>query len=183
MEPEIRCDEDSAWQTLARDASNGAPPSAGGAKPSKFALEWLSDISLNLNDEWLFKGLVPRQASSAPSESSGSLKTFILIHLAVCGALGREFGGHRCKNPGPFVYVAAEDPSGVKKRLFGYCLAHKIPQASAPIAIVGVAPNLRHRKRRRRGTSRQYSRCTYGQGVRQPVWDHRGHAQPDTWRL
>jgi hypothetical protein len=73
---------------------------------------------------------------------SRSFKTFVLIHMAVCGTLGRDFGGRRCKNPGVFVYVAAEDAKGVEKRLVGYCMAHGISRSDVPIAIVSAAPNL-----------------------------------------
>ena len=113
-----------------------------GRANSKLALTWLSDINLSLDDEWLFKGLVPQAGVVSVFGDSRSFKTFLLIHLAVRGALGRHFGGHQCKNPGPFVYVAAEDPKGVEKRLIGYCMAHDIPRSDVRIAIVGVAPNL-----------------------------------------
>jgi hypothetical protein len=71
-----------------------------------------------------------------------SFKTFLLIHIFVCAATGKDFGGHKCKNPGACVYVAAEDALGVEKRLIGYCMAHGLSQTDVPIAIVRVAPNL-----------------------------------------
>jgi AAA domain len=112
------------------------------AKPSKFALTWLTDIKLNLADEWLFKGLVPKVGVVSLFGESRGFKTFILIHMAVRGARGQDFGGHRCKNPGAFVYVAAEDARGVEKRLIGYCMKHGIERSDVPIAIIRVAPNL-----------------------------------------
>jgi Bifunctional DNA primase/polymerase, N-terminal len=35
-------------------------PALAAAAPSKFAMIWLSDIVLNLDDEWLFKRLIPK---------------------------------------------------------------------------------------------------------------------------
>jgi AAA domain len=83
-------------------------------------------------------------AFQAPDSQSGSGQHIrrLLIHITVCASLDRDFAGHKCKNPGPFVYVAAEDAAGVEKRLVGYCMAHGISQADVPVAIIRVAPNL-----------------------------------------
>jgi hypothetical protein len=121
------------------------PPLGDGpqkSKPSKFALTWLQDINLALDDDWLFKGLIPKVGVVSVFGDSRSFKTFLLIHMAVSAALGRAFARHKCKNPGAFVYVAAEDARGVEKRLVGYCMAHGISQSDVPVAIVSVAPNL-----------------------------------------
>ena len=130
------------YQIDPTEAPADLPKSDKTGATSKFALTWLADINLSLDDEWLLKGLVPKTGVVSVFGNSRSFKTFLLIHLAVRGALGRHFGGHQCKNPGPFVYVAAEDPRGVEKRLIGYCMAHDTPRSDVRIAIVGVPPNL-----------------------------------------
>jgi hypothetical protein len=129
-----RVEEQQALEKRAHAETSGAT--------SQFALTWLSDISLNLDAEWLFKWLIPKVGVISVFGDSMSFKTFLLIHIFVCAATGKDFGGHKCKNPGPCVYVAAEDALGVEKRLIGYCMAHGLSQTDVPIAIVRVAPNL-----------------------------------------
>ena len=70
------------------------------------------------------------------------LKTFLLVHMSILTALGRDFAGRRCKNRGAVVYISAEDPKGVEKRIIGYCAAHGIPRAEVFVAAVGVSPSL-----------------------------------------
>lgn len=94
------------------------------------------------NDEWNEESSGWKRARIEEDEQQEFDKTFLLIHMAVSGALGRDFGGHKCKNPGVFVYVAAEDARGVEKRFVGYCMAHGISQSDVRVAIVSVAPNL-----------------------------------------
>jgi hypothetical protein len=135
-----RAEDEARRQERAEQAKQERPKQDNAS--SKFALTWLKDVKLTLDDEWLFKGLIPKIGVVSVFGESKSFKTFILIHMAVCATLGRAFAWHKCKNPGVFVYIAAEDAKGVEKRLVGYCMAHGISREDVPIAIVGVAPNL-----------------------------------------
>lgn len=114
---------------------------SGGRAP----LEWLDDMALDLNGQWLIKKLFPRVGVVSVFGDSRSFKTFLLVHVSYCVALGQEFAGFKIKNQGPVIYVAAEDGAGVKKRMLGYHMANAKtlpPRDEIPIAIIDAAPNL-----------------------------------------
>ena len=50
---------------------------------------------------------------------SDSYKTFVAIDFAFCISTGREWQGRQVSS-GPVIYVAAEDISGVTKRMIGW---------------------------------------------------------------
>jgi len=113
----------------------------------KFKLEWLGDLALDLNGQWLFKKLFPRTGVVSFYGDSRSFKTFLMIHASYCAATGNDFAGRKVKNPGPVVYIAAEDGAGVKARAIGYHMANAKeknlpPRKDIPLAIVDAAPNL-----------------------------------------
>jgi hypothetical protein len=143
-EPEVIHYDFGKRERVEEPRANPAPGASGATSgaTSRFALTWASDIVFNLDDEWLFKGLIPKVGVVSVYGDSRSFKTFLLIYLAVMGALGKDFAQHKCKNPGPIAYVAAENATGVEKRLVGFCMAHGIDLATLPVAIVSVAPNL-----------------------------------------
>ena len=126
------------WKLRSEAEAPTYPAAPSGAAASKFAMAWLADIALDLDDEWLFKRLIPKVGAVSVFGDSMSFKTFLLIDIAVRASMGRDIAGYKCKNKNPVVYVAAEDAKGVEK----YCLAHNIPQSDVPVAIIRVAPNL-----------------------------------------
>ena len=113
--------------------------------PASNKLEWLDDMALDLNGQWLIKKLFPRVGVVSVFGDSRSFKTFLLVHVSYCVALGRDFAGFKIKNKGPVIYVAAEDGAGVRKRMLGYHMANEgdlPPRDEIPIAIIDAAPNL-----------------------------------------
>jgi hypothetical protein len=111
----------------------------------KDALQWLGEMSLDLNGQWLIKKLFPRVGVVSVFGDSRSFKTFLLVHASYCVALGRNFASFKIKNAGPIVYIAAEDAAGARKRVLGYHMAKAKdlpPRTDIPIAVVDVAPNL-----------------------------------------
>ena len=145
VEPVTTAPEADAADNVVEFPAPKAAPKVEAVRPvkaPKFALTWAADMNLGLNEEWLFKGLVPRVGVVSVFGDSRSFKTFLLVHMSILTALGRDFAGRRCKNRGAVVYISAEDPKGVEKRIIGYCAAHGIPRAEVFVAAVGVSPSL-----------------------------------------
>ena len=100
------------YQIDPTEAPADLPKSDKTGATSKFALTWLADINLSLDDEWLLKGLVPKTGVVSVFGNSRSFKTFLLIHLAVRGALGRHFGGHQCRKSWAVRLCCGRGPQG-----------------------------------------------------------------------
>ena len=117
------------------------------ADGGKFNLQWLRDLELDLNGQWLFKKIFPRAGVVSFYGDSRSFKTFLMIHASYCAATAYAFAGRVVKNPGPVVYIAAEDGRGVKMRVLGYHVANATrnglpPREGIPLAVVDNAPML-----------------------------------------
>jgi len=110
----------------------------------RFRAEWLHEFDVNLDDEWLIKWLFPKVGVVSWFGASRAFKTFILIHIFYSIATGRAVAGRKVKNQGPVVYIAAEDPSGVKKRMAGYHTANPdLPlRDQIPFSVIKSIPNL-----------------------------------------
>ena len=124
-----------------------AEAAQGADDGGEFKLEWLGDLNLDLNGQWLFKKLFPRTGVVSFYGDSRSFKTFLMIYASYCATTGNEFAGRKVKNTGPVVYIAAEDGAGVKARAVGYHMANAKeknlpPRKDIPLAIVDAAPNL-----------------------------------------
>lgn len=88
------------------------------------------------------KGLLGEGRLAAFYGAPKSGKTFLVSHLALCVALGWSFFG-RPVLQGAVLYVAAEGADGLKNRLIGARIKHRIPAGSdVPFAIIPVAVNL-----------------------------------------
>lgn len=66
--------------------------------------------------DWAVKGLIPTNGVTVLYGASGSGKTFLAAHLALCVASGADFLKHRVKK-GKVVYIAAESPTSLERRL------------------------------------------------------------------
>lgn len=66
--------------------------------------------------DWAVKGLIPTNGVTVLYGASGSGKTFLAAHLALCIASGADFLKHRV-NKGKVVYIAAESPTSLERRL------------------------------------------------------------------
>jgi hypothetical protein len=107
----------------------------------KFILEPWSNISFVVSDEWLIKQFLPLQGLAAIFGKPGSYKSFVALHIALCIALGRRWGGRRVVQRN-VVYIAAEGAAGLRKRKTGYQVAQPDLPSDLAFALVAAAPNL-----------------------------------------
>jgi hypothetical protein len=121
----------------------GAPQPAAlnTAKPSLFKLEHWCDLLPPTGEEWLVKGLVPKQGVGTLFGASGAFKSFGAIDLAWHIAAGERWAGRRV-NAAPVVYLAVEGSAGVRKRLSGARKLRGRGDARDPLYMVAAALNL-----------------------------------------
>ena len=95
------------------------------ARAAKFALKERRDEMKKLASlsrtpvrlqEWLVPGVVPRRASSMLIGKSGDGKDWVALHLAICVASGRPFGGRPVKQ-GRVLLVLLESPALNEQRI------------------------------------------------------------------
>jgi hypothetical protein len=113
------------------------PPFA--SRHSKFVCEPYGAVSRS-PEEWLVKPLLPRQGVGFLAGASGAGKSFLALDWALRIAAGMDVLGYRTKTAG-VVYVAAEAPNGVRKRVEAWRTRHAAP--SAAFEMIGQAPDLR----------------------------------------
>jgi AAA domain len=120
----------------------GAPPHAEAPskapRPIRFPLERARDFAPPSSEDWLIKGLIPREGVGTLFGAPGEYKTFTAIHLCLHIATGETWGRRKVKHIGPVVYIAVEGARGSKKRIQGIIKAHgvsdpQIFQISKPI--------------------------------------------------
>jgi hypothetical protein len=75
----------------------------------------------SLRHEFLIDGFLDRQGVAMMPGASASGKTFLILEMAMCIALGRDFWGKQVK-PGLVLYQAGEGKQGVAMRLDGWML-------------------------------------------------------------
>src|SRR5690606_11926629 len=110
------------------------------ARPTrKLRHVWADEIVLNLDDEGLIAGLAPRRGLTVLYGDSNSGKTFWAILMASCIALGTAFYGMDVEQ-GIVVYVAAEAPESVKRRITAARIHHETDHL--PILVVEEALDL-----------------------------------------
>jgi AAA domain len=114
-------------------------PSEGPSK--KFKIEHWSEIGFDLNTEWLFKGVLPKQGVGLIYGKSQSFKSFVAMHMALCVTLGRLWAGKRVEKT-PVAYVAAEGAHGLRKRKAGDIKSWRDLPAEVDFHLVPAAPNL-----------------------------------------
>ena len=108
------------------------------SRPIRFPLERACDFEPPTGDDWLIKGLIPREGVGTLFGESGHYKSFTALHIALHIATGKPWGGRKVKHPGPVVYIAVEGARGSKKRIQGIIRAHNagdlpIYQISKPL--------------------------------------------------
>ena len=116
-------------------------PPLKGAKSKLFLLEHWYDLAVPTGEEWLVKGLVPKQGVGTLFGASGSFKSFGIIDLAWHISAGERWAGRRV-NAAPVVYLAVEGSAGVRKRLNGARKLHGRNKDREPLYMVGEALNL-----------------------------------------
>ena len=108
------------------------------SKPIRFPLERALDFAPPSSEDWLIKGLIPKEGVGTLFGAPGEYKTFTAIHICLHIATGETWGGRKVKHTGPVVYIAVEGARGSKKRIQGIVKAHsagdpQIFQISKPI--------------------------------------------------
>jgi hypothetical protein len=109
-------------------------------RKSKFIREPLAEIEPR-GEEWRVKGLIPAQGVGFLAGPSGAGKSFLALAWSLAVACGQDVLGHRTKRAG-VVYVAAEAPNGVRKRIKAW--RQKEGRHAAPFELIGQAPDLRN---------------------------------------
>jgi KaiC/GvpD/RAD55 family RecA-like ATPase len=94
----------------------GAEAAEASPKVGGLALVPFDDMRPQLADGYLIKGLLASTAMAVLYGESGTGKTFLALHLALCVAAGAEFFGHRVRRAG-IVYVAAEAGRSIENRV------------------------------------------------------------------
>lgn len=85
--------------------------------PEGIKHEFLKDCGYAKPYEWTIKGLIPTNGITVLYGASGSGKTFATTHMALCVASGSDFLGHKVKRKGKVIYIAAESPESLKRRI------------------------------------------------------------------
>lgn len=67
--------------------------------------------------DWTVKGLVMNHGVHVVYGSSGSGKSFFVLHMAMCVASGIDFLKSKVKRKGRVAYIAGEKPKSVERRL------------------------------------------------------------------
>jgi putative DNA primase/helicase len=113
------------WDAADCIAEGGDPiailQSAGAAKPRPdvFKLYTLEELEHLPAPKWLISDVIVENSICLFWAGSDSYKTFVAIDIAFCISTGSSWQG-RPVVPGPVVYVAAEDITGVTSRMIGW---------------------------------------------------------------
>jgi KaiC/GvpD/RAD55 family RecA-like ATPase len=127
----------------ADEAARGGEPTPGepAANDEKGGLDlvWADDIQLELDKAGLVDGLLPRDGMFVLYGESGSGKTFCVLDLVCHVAAGRPWRGMRVEQ-GVVVYVAAENPKSVERRLWAWRRRHGVQHL--PVLVVRSSVDL-----------------------------------------
>ncbi len=106
-----------------------------------FKIERWSEISFDLDEEYLIDGILPKRGVGLLYGASQTFKSFIASHMSLCLALERPWAG-RHTEPAAVVYLAAEGAAGLRKRKEGYIRAGYAPAEGVDFSLLSAAPNL-----------------------------------------
>jgi AAA domain len=129
-------DLDGLDDEYAADAAQATP--TGSALAFKYTL--LRDLKLNLDSQYVVKGLIPRCGIGAVYAAPGDGKTAIVVDLALHIASGLEYRARRVERQ-PVVYVALEGHGGIANRLIA--AAQHLGVEDAPLALVMITESFR----------------------------------------
>lgn len=94
---------------------------------------WADDIEIDLEKQELVDGLLGTTALTVIYGESGCGKTFFAVDMACHIAAGKAWND-KAVDAGPVIYVAAEAPTSVKRRIYAWKGHHGID--NLPIAVV-----------------------------------------------
>lgn len=143
--PQARFDQEFKG-LLNRDRQSHGPMPAAVAPWSNVAaaaalpLEYFGDIKPCLKNSWLVRGFLVQAGLATIYGYPGSGKSFLAIDMALRIAAGWPVDGHAVRQS-PVIYVAAEGPNGVRKRVAAFRQHHGV-RDDLPFALVPCAVNL-----------------------------------------
>jgi hypothetical protein len=110
-------------------------------KPHRFKIEHFCDIEPPSGEEWLIKGIIPKEGVGTIFGNSGTYKSFSAIDVAWHIAAGERWAGRKVTRAS-VVYLALEGAQGVRKRLRGVRKMHDLDSTRPPLYAVGATMNL-----------------------------------------
>lgn len=127
-------------ETFDRETRRHARGDTGGAPPVReLSTIWADDIEISLDDGGVVDGLLPLQGLTVLYGESGAGKTFTALDLACHVAAGMPWRGMEVEQ-GVVVYVAAEAPSSVKRRIWAWRQHHQVERL--PVLVVQSSVDL-----------------------------------------
>jgi hypothetical protein len=106
---------------------------------SRLAAEWADEVELQLSKPGLVDGLLPAAGMTVLYGESGAGKTFATVDIACHIAAGLAWRGLAVEK-GIVVYVAAEAPESVKRRLWAWKVQHQVEHL--PVLVVTSSVDL-----------------------------------------
>jgi hypothetical protein len=89
--------------------------------------------------KWCIPGLLPQQCTAVIYSPTGSGKTFLALHLALCKAAGLPWFGAPMK-AGTIVYLVTEDRPGVEARAIAAANHMQLALADVPFEFMAPQP-------------------------------------------
>jgi hypothetical protein len=131
---QVRQAADRAKAQRGQNQGNGAVPPARNLDPI-----WADDIAIDLTTAGLVDGLLSTTAMTVAYGESGAGKTFVVVDLACRIAAGLPWHGHATEQ-GVAVYVAAEAPKSVERRVWAWMHHHGVDHLA--LAVLRATVNL-----------------------------------------
>jgi hypothetical protein len=119
----------------------GQPPIGSPIEAKFFPIERWEEISVNLDEQSLIDGVLPKQGVGLIFGAYSTFKSFIALHMALCIAQGLLWADRQTEKR-PVVYVAAEAAHGRGKRKAGYVKSKRVPDTGVDLFVISAAPNL-----------------------------------------
>lgn len=117
---------------------SAAPEAGFTAVVEKGFSEPFDDIEPDMSRPALVKNWLDTGGSSLWYGAPGSNKTFLMLHLSLCVAMGWEWLGSRTRQ-GPVLYCALEGGIGIRRRIKAMKLHHGVAGQHVPV-YVSVQP-------------------------------------------
>ena len=109
--------------------------------PTEHGFKWAHDDT-DGGVDWLVDDLMMLKGWGFLSGTTGTFKTFLLIHLSLCLAAKRDFFGRKIMQPGGSCFVAAEAAYSMRDRIKAGAKYGFPRLGQLPIAYQGSPPNL-----------------------------------------
>ncbi len=132
---------------LKEDLDKAYAPSSGASNQtvadpkSKFKFPFVrhDQIKLNLDNQYLIKGLLPAQGLAVVYGAPSSGKSFLTLHAMLHVATGLEYAGRRVRK-GRVLYIAAEGQGAFRNRV--WAAKQALGVQAEDFILIEVAPNL-----------------------------------------